>query len=98
MAAGSGIDELRRHPDLVAAWLDAAFEHIVDAEIVADASHIGGLASVNLGRIPRDDEQILRVRQVRDDILGDAISKPVPLGVAADIGEGQDRDGCLLGQ
>jgi hypothetical protein len=56
VAAGSGIDELSRYSDLVAGRLNAAFEHVADAEIAANASHVRELASVNLGRIPRDDE------------------------------------------
>jgi hypothetical protein len=47
VAAGSGVDELRRHSDLVVNRLNATFEHVADAEIAADGSYVRGLASVN---------------------------------------------------
>ena len=97
MAAGGGLDELGGHPNLVATRLNAAFEHVTRAEIAANASHVRGLASVNFSRIPRDDKQVLGVREVRNDVLGNPVGKAIPLGIVSNIFERQDRDGSFFG-
>ncbi len=92
MAAGSCVDELGGHPNLVASRLNAAFEHVAGAEIAANGSHVRGLAFVNFSRIPSDDKQVLGVRQVCNDVLGKPVGKAIPLRIVSNVLERQDRD------
>ena len=78
---------------MVGVGLDAAFEHIVDAEIATDSSYVRRFSFVNFRGIPGDDKQIFGVRQVRYDILGDPVDKAIPLRVASNVVEWQDGDG-----
>ena len=92
VTAGGGFDELGGHANPLANRLDAAFEHVSDAKIAADVSHVRGLALVNFSRIPGDDKQIFGVRQVCDDVLGNPVGKAIPLGIVSNVLERQDRD------
>ena len=96
MAAGPCIDQLRGDANLPAARLNAAFEHVVDAEVAPNGPHVGRFVLVNLGRIPRDHEQILRMRQVRDDVLGDPVGEALPGRIVADVFEWEHRDRGLV--
>ena len=96
MAACPCIDELGGHPNLIATRLNAAFEYIADAEIAANGPHVRGLASVNLSRITSDDKQVLRVREVGNDILGNPVGEVIPFRILSNVLERQDRDGSFF--
>ena len=51
-----------------------------------------GLPAVNFRGVPGNNEQVLRVRQVCDDVLGNAVGKAFPLWIVADVLERQHRD------
>jgi hypothetical protein len=96
VAACSRVNELGSHPNLLATRLNAAFEYIADAEIATNGPHVRGLASVNLSRITSDDEQVLRVREVGNDILGNPVGEATPFRIHSNVLERQDRDGSFF--
>ena len=97
MRAGFGVDELRvdAHPVLVA--LHRAFEHIADAELLADLLGVDVLALVGEGRVAGDDEAVADARQVGRQILGDPVGEVVLVRVVREVGEGQHDDGEMRG-
>ena len=86
------IDQLRVDADALARLSDAAFENVGDVEAPAHLLHVGVLALVGEGRIPRDDRQRRDLRQIGDDVLGDAVGEVFLLGIAAHVGERKHRD------
>ena len=98
MGSGRRIDHLGGHAHAVARLAHAAFEHIADAELAADLLHVDGAVLVNQGGVSRDDEQPLDARKARDDVVDHPVGEIVLSRIAAQIGEGQDRHGGLLGQ
>jgi len=75
MRAGLGVDELGVDPDPVLVALHRAFEHVADAQFAADRLGVDALALVGEGGVPRDDEAVGNARQVRRQVLGDAVAK-----------------------
>jgi hypothetical protein len=65
--------------------LNAALEHVFHVEVTAYLADIGRLALVELGRIAGDDDKVLGVGEISNDVLGNAIGKAVPLGIASDV-------------
>src|SRR5262245_23367983 len=55
MAAGGGVDELRRDTEPIAAFPHAAFQYIAHAELAADLPDIPRAALVGKARMARDD-------------------------------------------
>src|SRR6476660_9131662 len=90
VAACSCIYELGSHPNLVAKRLNAAFENVFHVEVAAYLADVGRLALVDLGRIAGDDDKVLGVGEIGNYVLGNAIGKAVPLGIASDVIERQD--------
>jgi len=68
-------------------------EHVAHVQFAADLLHVIGLALVSEGRVARDHERASDAREIGGKALGYAIDKIFLLGVAADIGEGQNNDG-----
>ena len=58
MLAGLGVDKLRRDADLVGLLADAAFERIVDVQVMADLADVDRLAFVDEGRVARGHREI----------------------------------------
>ncbi len=69
-----------------------------DAELAADVLHLHGAAFVDEGRIPGDHEQVGKARQFGDDLVDHAVAEVFLLGVAAHVGEWQNRYRRLVGQ
>ena len=69
------LDELRGDAHARAGLADAAFQDESDPEILAHPLHVHRPALVDKRRIARDDEQAGDLRQVGDDVLGDAIAE-----------------------
>ena len=93
MIAGLGIDELDVDAHAVAAALHRAFEDIAHVQFAADLLQIDGLALVGEGGVAPDDERAGDAREVGGQALGHAIDEIFLLGIAADIGEGENDDG-----
>ena len=96
MRPGRRIDELARDAHAVRRLAQAALQHIAHAELAAHLLRIHGSALVGEARVARDDEEPADARQRRDDVFHHAIGEIVLLGVAAQIPEGQGRDGGLV--
>src|SRR5260370_9618193 len=91
--ASCGIDELRRDTEATAAPLDAALQDVACVKLPPDLADIDRLALVLEGGIARDDRELGEPRHLGCDVLGHAIAEIVLLRVAAEIDEGQHRDG-----
>ena len=98
MRAGLRIDELRiyAHPVLVA--LDRTFEHIAHTKLLADFLGVGILPLEGEGGVAGDDEAVADAREVRGEVLRDAVGEIVLRWVARKICEGQhdEREMCNL--
>ena len=69
MPAYPCVDELGVDTHLAARLADAAFQNMTHTKLPPDPMYIGRLALVGEGRIPRDNEQSLNFREVRDDVF-----------------------------
>jgi hypothetical protein len=72
--------------------LNGARQHVADVEILGDLSCVDGLAFVGHGRVARDDQKVLEVREIGDDVFGHPVGEAARLFVAAQIVKRQDRD------
>ncbi len=77
---------------MLAAPLDAAFEHVADAQFLRHHPHIGRAAFVGKARAPRDYGKTSEPAQRRDEVLDDTVGEVVLLGVTAEIAERQHHD------
>ena len=96
--AGGRVDELGRDPHPIARFAHAAFEDVTHAEALTDLGDMDVLALEGERRISRDDEQRRELRERGDDVFRDAVGEIFLLGVAAHIGERQNRNRRLVGQ
>src|SRR5882724_2792947 len=94
--AGHRIDELSRDPDAIAITPNAAFKNVVYPALASGLPAVHRFALVLEAGVACDHEQLGESRQLRNDVFRDAIREVVLPGVAAHIGEGQDRNGRFL--
>ena len=66
---------MNRNPDLIARFLDAAFQNIGDAELLRDLAQIARRAFVFLRRCPRDDFEITDLGKPRQNLVLDTIGE-----------------------
>ena len=92
MRIGFRVDQLGIDAQAVGRSPNAPFEQIADTQFAADLSRIDGFVAVGERGSPRDDEQILKPRQLRCQILGDAVGEILLLGVLAEVRKRQDND------
>src|SRR6478609_5099635 len=92
MRAGARVDQLAGDANRSGDLADTAFQHVANTEFAPDLLDVDGPALVGKTRIAGDDEQKLEARQRRDDVVDDAISKIVLLGIAAHVLERQYRN------
>ena len=83
-----------RLPDLA----DTAFEHEAHAKIAPDLLHLDRPALVGKRRVARDHEQARDLREIGDQVFGDAVAEIVLLDIAAHVHERQHGDRRLLRQ
>src|ERR1700737_4928414 len=93
-----GIYELGRDAHAVAGLADAAFQHEAHPELAADLLDLDRLALVGERGVAGDDEQGGDLREVGDQVLGNAVAEILLFGVAAHVGERQDGDRRLVRQ
>src|SRR6185312_15997217 len=98
MRAARGIDQLPGYSDPCSRLADAAFEHITNAQLLADLLDVDRLTFEGKARVARDDEQRLEARQCCDDVLDDSVREVLLLGIARHILERQHRYGGFVGQ
>src|SRR5271168_3575053 len=97
MRAGFRVDELRVDTDAVLVALRRAFEHIADAELLADLLRVDALPLKGESRVARDHEAVADAREISCQVLGDAVGKIILGGIAREICERQDHDGQVRG-
>src|SRR6516165_2579135 len=92
MCISLGIDQLSVDADPIARSPDAPLQQITDAELAAHLLRIDGLVPVRERGISRDDQHVLKPRQISRQILGDAVREILLLPVGL-----SDGDGCRRG-
>jgi hypothetical protein len=71
---------------------DAALKQIAHAKLLGDLRRLHGLALVGEGGVARDHEQVRDARQLRGEVLCDAVGKIALLLVVAQIVEGEHHE------
>src|SRR3954447_5052110 len=89
------IDELDIDPDAFAFPANTTFEDGRHVEGFPDLPDIMSLSPIRQHRGSRDHLQGAYLRQVRQDVVLDAVGKKSVFRVAAEICEGQNGDGLL---
>ena len=92
VTAGLGVDQLGGDPHPVAGLAHAAFEDVGDVERARDFLDVHHLALERERRVPRDHEQRRDLRQIGDDVLGNAVAEIFLLRVAAHVDERKHAD------
>jgi hypothetical protein len=96
MPAAAGIDELGCDAHAIAGLADAPLEHKTHAQVAPDLLHFGRPALVDEGGVARDDEQARDLREIGDQVLGQAIAEILLLDIATHVREGQHGDRRLV--
>jgi hypothetical protein len=92
MPAAAGIDELRGDAHAVAGLAGAALEHEAYPEVTPDLLHFDRPALVGERGVARDDEQGRDLREVGNQVFGDAVAEIFLLGIAAHVRERKHRN------
>ena len=92
MGPGLRVDQLDGYAHTVHRAPDTALHNVLDAQIAADLADVDRLVLECEGRVPGDHEERLEARQLRNQVVGDAVREVVPLRTAAHVDEGQERD------
>ena len=88
VGAAFGINKLGVDPDLIAARLDRAFEHVANAQVPANSLGVDRLALVGQRSIARDHEGIADARDARGQCIGERVGEVILRRIAGKIGEG----------
>ena len=92
-AAGLRVDELDVDAQPIAGALNAALQHITHVQLAPDLLQIDVFSLVGEGSVAPDHERPGDAREIGGQALRHAIDEVFLLGIAAEIGEGQDDDG-----
>ena len=92
------VDELGANSQPIAAAAHTAFQHIAHAKLARDLAHVDRAVLVDERGVSSDDEQPSDAGKSGDQILCEAISEVVLIGIATHIGEGQHCDRGTIGQ
>ena len=84
-------------PHPVPGLANAALDHIGNAQLLGDLLQVHGLALVGEDGVAAEHEQARDIRQIGDDVLGDAVAEELLLGIVAHVGKRQDRHRRLVG-
>src|SRR6185437_5614062 len=76
-----------------AAPAHAALDHVADTQLAADGLHVDRFRLVDEAGVTGDDEQLRELREIGDDVVGQAVAEIALVGIAAQIVEGQHDDG-----
>ena len=98
LVSALGIDHLRGDADAAAVLAHASLHQIAHAQRAGDLLHVDRHAPVGEAGMARDDEQPFDARQSGDDVLDHAVGEIGLFRIAAEIGEGQHRDGRFVRQ
>ncbi len=97
MRARFRVDELRVDAHAVLVALHRAFEHVANAELLADLLGVDGLALEGEGGVARDDEAVADARKIGGEVFGDAVGEIILGGIVGEVGERQHDDGEMRG-
>ena len=92
LVAPLGIRKLAGDPQPVSCAADAALENVACAELPAQSLRLVREALEAEARTAPDHEQFAEARELRDDVLGNAIAKIALVWIAAQIAEREHRD------
>jgi hypothetical protein len=70
--------------------LHRAFEHIADAELLADRLGVDAFAFIGEGGVAGDDKAVADAREVRGQVFSHSVGEIILGRIAREIGEGQD--------
>ena len=85
------VDQMRGDPEAVPGPLQAAFEHVADAEFAGDRADIDRSALVGEGRRVGDHGKRSEAGESRDDLRRHAVGDVVLVGIAAQVLKGEHR-------
>ncbi|MCY1231781.1 hypothetical protein D9M72_442410 [compost metagenome] len=92
MTARRAVDHLGVDADAVGGAAHAAFKNIAHTKFLAHLADIRRLALVGKGGIAGDDEEAGNLREIGDDVLGDAVGEITLLRIAGHVVERQHGD------
>src|SRR6202020_1675704 len=91
-----GADQLCGDANRIARTAHAALENMRDPQGLGDFLERDGLIPEVKRRSPRDDLQILNLREQRDELLRKSVGKVALIPLLAHVEERQYRDGFLV--
>ena len=91
--AVDAVDQLGGDAHAAAGFAHAAFQHVADLQLPRDLRDIDILALEWKAVLRAITDKRRDLGQIGDDVFADAVAEIFLLGIAAHIGEGQDRDG-----
>jgi hypothetical protein len=89
MGARFSLDQLGSDPDAGANSADASFEDIVDPEFLSDLPDIDLTPLVGKNGITGDYQEVLEMRELGDQVLGEPICDILLRWIAPEIGKGE---------
>jgi hypothetical protein len=92
-----GVDELGRDAETLPRPPDAPFEHECRSELLADLGRRDRLVPERQHHRPRIDLEALDLRELRDDVFGDAVAEVLVFlgtGEILEIEDGHGLRGC----
>src|SRR5262245_25392620 len=92
VSAGFSVDELRRDAKAVVGAPDAALEHVAHLELAPKLGYVHRLPLVLKCRVACEHMQVVRPRQLGQNVLGQAVAEILLFRIAAQIGEGENGD------
>jgi hypothetical protein len=98
VSVGGRVDELYVDAYAVAGSLHAAFKNAPHAELLGDLLQTQVTVAETLDGCARNDPESTHLRQLRQDVVVDAVDEEGVIGLAAAVLEGQHGDGwsCIL--
>ena len=87
-----GVDQLHIHPHAISLAPHAAFENRAHPEFLPDLAHAFLFAAISHDRGARDHLQVADLREVRQNVILDAIGEIGVLRFAAKVFKRQNRD------
>ncbi len=97
MSAAARIDQLRGDSHPVPHLAHAALKHVADAKGLGHVRHGDRCLLVDERRVAGDHVQLGQPREVRNDVLADAIGEILLFGIAAHVVERKHGDGGFVG-
>src|SRR5262245_62174496 len=98
MIPGGSIHQLCGNSYPYAHFAYAAFYYVPDSQLATDVCGLDCFPLVEKDRIAGDDKQARELGEVGDEVFSNAIAKILLLGVATQVGKGQDGDRRFVGQ